>query len=58
MLHTMHDAGIRRLPVVSPDGILLGVVTEAAIVEALTLTDWLARSPAKMPNGTPRGRFA
>jgi CBS domain-containing protein len=56
MLHTMQDAGIRRLPVVSSDGILLGVVTESAVTEALMLTDWLARSPARMPNGPPPGR--
>jgi CBS domain-containing protein len=56
MLQVMHDAEIRRLPVVSPEGILLGVVTEAAITEALTLTDWLAHSKARTPNGTPRKR--
>jgi CBS domain-containing protein len=56
MLQTMHEAEIRRLPVVSADGILFGVVTEAAISEALTLTDWLSHARARTLNGTPRKR--
>ena len=57
LLNTMHAAGVRRLPVVSDDGMLLGVVTESAVTEALVLTGWLARSPSRMPNGMQRGGF-
>jgi CBS domain-containing protein len=52
---TMHDTGVRRLPVISPDGMLLGIVTESAVTEALLLTSWLARS-TRMPNGVQHHR--
>ena len=45
MLRTMHDMEIRRLPVVAPDGVLLGVVTDSAIHEALETAHWLVRAP-------------
>jgi CBS domain-containing protein len=57
LLTTMHTAGVRRLPVVSDDGMLLGIVTESAVTEALVLTGWLAPSLSKMPNGMQRGGF-
>ncbi len=35
LLHKMHGWEIRRLPVVSDDGVLIGVLSEAAVIEAL-----------------------
>lgn len=46
MLHTMRDAAIRRIPVVSADGILRGMVTEEDLIEALKAADWLAKTPS------------
>ena len=56
MLNTMHASGIRRLPVISEDGILQGIVTEGAVFEALAASDWLAHSPLKFMNGSLRSR--
>ena len=52
LLNTMHASGIRRLPVVSDDGMLHGIVTEGAVFEALAASDWLAHSPMKFMNGS------
>lgn len=35
ILHIMHGSEIRRLPVVSEGDVLIGMITEAAVVEAL-----------------------
>jgi len=42
MLTTMHATRIRRLPVVSDEGVLMGVVTEEALIEAQATNGWLA----------------
>lgn len=51
MLNTMHATGIRRLPVVSDDGMLQGIVTEGVLIEALAASDWMAHTPMKLMNG-------
>lgn len=54
MLNVMHAAGVRRLPVVSSGGVLLGVVTEAAVGEALATAEWARHPFAHLGNGLVR----
>jgi CBS domain-containing protein len=56
MLHTMQDAGIRRLPVVSSDGILR-CRDRIRGHRGLDAHRWWPFA-GKMPNGPPPGRFA
>jgi IMP dehydrogenase len=56
MLSMMHDSRIRRLPVVSVDGVLHGIVTEGAVHEALAASDWLAHWRVKSANGSLRAK--
>ena len=51
LIHVMHGAEIRRLPVVSDGNVLIGVVTEAAIIEAMALGDANKRISAALMNG-------
>ncbi len=51
LLHVMHGSEIRRLPVVSDGDVLIGVVTESAIMEALALVEANNRISASLMNG-------
>jgi CBS domain-containing protein len=57
MLNTMHSASIRRIPIVSADGALMGIVTEAALTEAHATSGWLVDMMSGMPNGKLRTRL-
>ena len=57
MLDTMHTSRVRRLPVVSADGALMGVVTEEALIEVQATSGWLAHMMPVMPNGKLRSRL-
>ena len=57
LLHRMHNHEVRRLPVVSEDGILMGVISEAAIIEALATEEFHNRLSASMMEGLARNRL-
>jgi CBS domain-containing protein len=56
MLHMMHAAQIRRLPVISTGGVLLGMVTDEGVAEALATAEWASHPFAPMGNGLLRTR--
>jgi CBS domain-containing protein len=56
MLHVMHGAEIRRLPVVSADGVIMGMVTEAEVAEAVAHASSLPVRPWHAPSVQPRPR--
>lgn len=51
LLHVMHGSEIRRLPVVAEGNVLIGIVTESAIMEALALSDANRRISASLMDG-------
>lgn len=56
LLHIMHASEIRRLPVVSEGNILIGMITEPAIMEALALAEANKRISASLMAGLVRTR--
>ena len=56
VLHLMHGSEIRRLPVVSDGDVLIGVVTESGVLEALAADQAHKRISALMMDGLVRAR--
>jgi Mg/Co/Ni transporter MgtE len=51
----MSDYNLVTIPVVDPDGFLLGVITVDDILEMTIPDDWRRREPAARPDATPVG---
>ena len=57
LLHVMHGSEIRRLPVVSDGNVLIGIITESAVMEALALAEANTRISASLMAGLVRTRM-
>ena len=57
LLHVMHGSEIRRLPVVSDGNVLIGIITESAVIEALALAEANTRISASLMAGLVRTRM-
>ena len=57
LLHVMHGAEIRRLPVVAEGNVLIGIITESAIMEALALSEANRRISTSLMDGLVHTRL-